>query len=198
MAIDIWDELLKRDIKDPTDVEDLYTTPKQPETITNTILVKRRRYYIDKVKTPLARGIIGIINQGWIARIRTVFEIIKLIRKYPEPTKENTKYLNTHTTLDLVDEFFRLYTNKSRVLLFKAFYRLMSGTFEHDGHYSSIREWWIEKIIIAILNGKWNPRPSNWPLDKWWNEPAPYGGEHTIIARMIKHREEIMDILKRG
>ena len=99
-------------------------------------------------------------------KLKLVIEILRLIRLFSTATKENTSDNNTHAMIEIEDEFFKLHTNKGREKLFKAIYKLARGIFGHDGYYSTMRDWWVERIIIKILEGKWVPRQEGWPLSK--------------------------------
>jgi len=45
------------------------------------------------------------------------------------------------------------------------------------------------------LDGKLKPRPLGKPAPRYWDETSPYGGEHSIIHKLLMHREEIKDII---
>jgi len=192
-----------------SDIEDLYTPvdTNVKNSIINQMLFKHRNYIINKVKAPLMNALVAFGNSSFLGRIKLITNIARLIKRYPVPTKENTNYKNTHTTLDIIDKFFLLHKIKDRDPLFRAGYRLVVDEFEHDGHYGSVRDWWIEEIIKAILAGNWLPRPEGWPLQhygtksnsysaKVWLEPEPYGGKYTIVAKMIEKRHEINKLLE--
>jgi len=80
--------------------------------------------------------------------------------------------------------------------LFDHFYHLAFGTTAHDLYYGSIFDWWVEEIIKAILEDRIDPRPEGWLKSQWWKEPQPYGGQHSIIYRMLQHRQEIKKLLE--
>jgi len=136
-----------------------------------------RRYFIEMVKAPLLKA------------------IISLAEKYPEPTKESTDRVIAHTLLDCFDEFHK--HNLTREDLFHAIGKVVIDEVEHDSVYCDLFQIFLEHIIEAILDGKWKPRELNKPADRYWGEEKPYGGEHTIIYKLTKHREEVNDILNK-
>jgi len=194
-------ELLERlqNARGPEDLMDLYdkNSLQAAASVKNDILYHRRSYFVNEVKAPLMK-VIESLGSG-ISLIRSIPALIKacrLINKFPLPRPGESMSLNTQATLEIITLFNRYHDNPGRQPLFDALYRLIVPEFEHDGYYSTIRDWWIEEIIIAILHGEWQPRPEGWLLSKWWKEPAPYGGKYSIVAKLIKHRAEILKLIE--
>ncbi len=135
----------------------------------NDILIKRRDYFMKSVKAPL---MMAIVLYG---------------KRYPEPTKENTKNPDSHALLDIWDEFFKLEDNPGRDPLFKALRRISVGEIEANDYYGQRVTWFLMKSVQAYLDGKWQPNLSCCPF-ACWKDPA------TIAAT----QEAIEDILTRG
>lgn len=136
-----------------------------------------RQYFIDHVKAPLLENIVSLAG------------------KYPEPTKDNLEHPVALAMLDIMEKFYTYEDNKIRIGLFKAMGKLATNEIEHDGYYRERLQFILEEIIKAILSGKWTPRDSGNPAI-CWKEPQPHGGAHSIIAKMIEHKEEILAILE--
>ena len=135
-----------------------------------------RRYFVNKVKAPLLKAIISLAN------------------KYPEPTKDNTDSLIAHTLIDIFGEFHK--HNRVRRDLFHAVGKVIPSEVEHDSVYAHLFQIFLEYVIEAILDGKWTPRPLNKPSTRYWiKEETPYGGEYSIIHKLLEHRQEILRLI---
>ena len=151
----------------------------------NDILKDRRQYFIDKVKAPLMSNLIKFVSKSsWIGTLIALISIIRLIRKYPEPTRENTRKPNTHAWIDIWDEFFKYEDNPGRNLLFRAIRKIFICEYEHDSYYSSridrMLEWWLEKY----QNGEYNKRMPWNPL-ACWNEPSVIKGRALMGEHIV-------------
>ena len=93
--------------------------------------------------------------------------IVKLANKYPEATKENTHYHNTHVLIDIRDKFFEYEALEQRIPLFKAMWRVFIAEYEHDPWYRHRIEW----IIDQIKKSDWTPRVPTRPTSTLWHEP---------------------------
>uniref|UniRef100_A0A6M3IY57 Uncharacterized protein n=1 Tax=viral metagenome TaxID=1070528 RepID=A0A6M3IY57_9ZZZZ len=185
--------------KDISDFEDLYS--ESPKIHTNSIihqmLVVHRNYVIEHIKLPIRHHLYTIAFGvcSWWVKLKCLLDLFRIIKKYPNPTKENTRYRNTHVTIDIVGRFNNFHNNTARDKLFNAAYPLITDEFEHDGYYAALRDWWVEEIIKEILAGRWLPRPEGWPQPKYWKEPQPYGGEHSIVYKLQRKRKEILELI---
>lgn len=119
------------------------------DTLANDILRKRRGYFIDKVKRPLMKA------------------LIILAKRYPEPTRENCKKWNTHTLLDIWDEFFEYEDNPGRNGLFQAIRKLTVGEYEHDSYYAQRMDWFLERLFERYQSGEWKPLEPHNPAGCW-------------------------------
>ena len=203
MPNELWNEIIKRKPQDIEDIKDLYSKPINIS-ITQDILVNRRQYFIKKVKAPLLNNILSIKRGHWWNKLRAFISAFSLIEKYPAPTKGNISETNTLVCLDIAEKFNKYYNNWMRKPLFNVVYRLFFGTTAHDLHYASVRDWWAEEIVKAILAGKWQLRQEGWPEKHYtqnptvielWTEPEPYGGKHSIIFKIREKRKEILELL---
>ncbi len=132
-----------------------------------------RQYFIEVVKAPLLKAIIALSN------------------KFPEPTESNTDDAIAHAILDIQDKFFSYESNAGRKELFEAAFKIFIAEIEHDDYYRFRLDWILEEMIKKILDGKWESLPLNAMRKFCWNEPEPYGGENSIIYKMMQHRNEI-------
>jgi len=162
--------------------------------ITADIVIFRREYF-QKIKGKLLRIILELGKGSWIKNFIALVIAVSFVKKYPVLVRQDIGNKNTLAFLNIVEKFNTFHNNGMRQPLFDHFYHLAFGTTAHDKYYGSILDWWIEEIIKAILDGKIEPRPEGWLKPQWWNEPQPYGGKHTIIHKMLEHRDEIKNIL---
>lgn len=135
-----------------------------------------RQYFVNMVKAPLLKA------------------IISLAEKYPEPTKENTDSVVAHALIDCFASFKE--HNKVRPALFHAVSKVIPDEVEHDSVYSDLFQVFLEYIIESILAGTWQPRPLGKPAPRYWSETPPYGGENSIIYKLLQHKDEIKKILE--
>lgn len=193
---ELWDEIVKRgkNAQDAIDFIDLYVPQEEPSFI-HDMLVLRRNYIINKVKAPLQKGLVNLGRVGFFQKIICLIEIIKAIKRFPRVNRNNARKANTFVLLDIAETFFEYENNPGRKPLFDAVIKIGSGENEHDNYYGSRLCFWLEMLIIAVLLGKWHPRPEHYPDPRQWREPQPYGGENTIIAAIQKNKEQIIDLL---
>lgn len=153
------------------------------------ILVERRNYFIDKVKEPFLKAMVECTRpskynkvKSYIYMLWSIWNIVRTIRKYPEPTKENCNNSSAHALMDIWDEFFELEENQGRDALFRAIRRVSVSEVEHDNYYSQRITWFILRLVSKYMSGDWAP------LEPWapmvcWNDPK-------VINAMIQAREE--------
>jgi len=114
-----------------------------------------------------------IKNKGILEKAIIVFASL-----IPEYTRENCLEPNSLVLFDIKDKFFQFYTNKSKIKLFEAAWKIAIFENEHDPHYRyTIFGWVIEEIVEAVLDGRWQPRPAGHP-SIYWNEPRTPQGDH--------------------
>ena len=115
------------------------------------ILLKRRGFFIDRVKGPLLRIIIRLANL------------------YPEATMENTERKNTHILIDIRDRFLRYESNGHTNDLFRALWRLFIAEYDHDPYYRQR----IDRVLEMIGGSDWEPRLKQRPsrVGRCWKEP---------------------------
>jgi len=136
-----------------------------------------RQHFIERVKAPLLEAIVSLAN------------------KYPEPTKDNLQHPISLALLGIMCKFCSYEDNPGREGLFRAVGRLLIDEVEHDAYYRDRFQFILEEIIKSILDGNWSARGKDKP-SACWKEPRPHGGVHSIIAKMIGHREEICRLLR--
>jgi hypothetical protein len=165
------------------------------QSYTTEMLLTKRQYIIDEVKTPLMKSLISFRTSSPIKKALLLLEILKLVCKYPAVTRHNNKGTNAQTILDIEEKFFQYENNPGREPLFRAIFRIWAGEMAHDNYYEGREDWILEEIIKALFNGKWMPRKPGHPKMKWWREPEPYGGQHSIVYKLWLHRDEILKII---
>ena len=120
-------------------------------TLIKEMLHHQRQFIIDKVKAPLLKA------------------IITLARRYPEPTKENLIFRNSHIRLEIKDYFFKHFNNDGRKLLLEAAFRILIDECEHDGFYEFIHDTYI----VELLKRGWQPTQRGFPMYRYWNGSLP-------------------------
>ena len=153
-----------------------------------------RDYVIREIKAPLQNALTTA------KRVSDVFKVLILVgkrfkQKFGEITKENTVYPNTHIRMDIRDKFFKYLNNKTKEEMLGCGWTLYIAECEHDRFYRYFDEWYLEERIKAVLSGEWQPRLEGWPEPKYWKEPEPYGGEHSIVYKLQAKREEILKLI---
>lgn len=133
------------------------------------ILYHRRKYFIDKVKAPLQLAIEHLGNQKstWVSRVLAIIEIIRIARRYPEPTKDNLVFRNSRIIVEIQDELNKYLNIPQRKLLLNAALRILADEIEHDGPYSWLFDWFIYELIRR----GWQPEPRGTPMHRYWNGP---------------------------
>lgn len=155
-----------------------------------------RKYVMTKIKAPLQKA---IENSKHLIELAPVLlkSASRLKSTFGDVTARNTNYPNTHCLIEHKARFLSHETCQGRVKMMAAAYTIGIAEVEHDKHYRERFDVEIEWIVEDILAGKWEPRYEGCP-SKDWNEPEPYGGKHSIIYKIIVHREEILKILGEG
>lgn len=144
------------------------------------ILRHRRGFFIREVKAPLMGALFNVtgIIPRWTRRFKfvkyiyllwDVWIMVRSIMRYPEPTKENTRKWNTHTLIDVVEEFTKY--NRLRTSLFKAAFRLVVGEYEHDSDYAQRFDWFLGRLTQTYIDGRWK-KLEPWNPSWWWEEPS--------------------------
>lgn len=167
------------------------------------ILGRRYVYFIKKVKIPLRKALIKLASDGvsWIGAALAIIHVIRLIRKYPEPTKENTvnspTIPNIHMWIDLWDDFLQWEDDSvkdplGQVVLFRTLRRLHLGTYAHDTYYGQRNDRFFELWVEKYLNGEYQPLPEHLPSDRW-KEPSRLEAWN----KMVEERKKRADWLDR-
>jgi len=161
----------------------------ETDTIANDINRKRRKYFIHDVKDPLNKALLKIGKSvSKITLILALIEIIRMARKFPVPTKENTRKTNTHVLLGIWDEFFEYEHNPGRKYLFEGLKRLSIGMFEHSSYYTQRGNWWVKKLAEKVQSKEWKP-DAPWNPSGCWLEPnalKAYAEMMTVVERETK------------
>ena len=153
-----------------------------------------REFVIDKIKAPLQKVIEGAVSLTQVTS--GLLEASGLMKeKFGEITRQNTINKTTHALIDISNRFFQHERNPKREKMFSAAFEVFIAQIEHDIYYKDRFGWIIEEIIMAILNDNWEERTNGQPDSSHWNEDPPYGGKHSIISKLKRHREEILKII---
>ena len=129
-----------------------------------------REYVIKRVKDPLRRVLVMVAN------------------RIPEITKDNTRFKNTHTLIDIFDKFLELQHDDGRKDMFRAAFKIFLMEIEHDVYYRDRFGWFVEELIKAVLRGDFEERTNGQPTAPSWSETGRYGGKYSII-QTIQRRE---------
>ncbi|MAF43116.1 MAG: hypothetical protein CMI54_02955 [Parcubacteria group bacterium] len=122
--------------------------------------------------------------------------VIFYSKKYPHPTRKNVGQWAI-PFMDALDKLVA-FNRGTREDFFIAVRRIVLGTIAHDGFYRERILAMFEWLIESLLNGKIYPRGEGTPKSNHWTEPQPYGGKHSIISKILIHRNEINKILGRS
>lgn len=178
----LWEAIMREAVKPLglSQLESLYGSPLKKENIQfahRMLSNPLRNYVIKKIKAPLQKV------------------IILVGKRLPALTRENTIYRNTHNLMDIEDKFFEYFNNGSKEEMFRCAWKMFKAECEHDRAYRYPWEWFVEELIKKVLSGEWEPRLEGWPEPKYWKEPQPYGGKHSIVYKLQSHRREILRII---
>ena len=134
------------------------------------ILQYNRQYAIWQIKEPMVKAFIALGEKpSFFKKLRLIWGIMKLIKKFPEPTKENCVFPNTRRLIDIRDKFFEFEDEgDSRIPCYRALWKLLIIEYEHDGDKRHRIDW----ILEQILKSGWEPRAKGCPSRKLhhWNE----------------------------
>jgi len=134
-------------------------------TLIREILETKREYYADKVKKPLLKAITSIGKGSFFTRFLVILEIIRLARKYPDPSKQTTVFNNTHIILKIIEKHNKLHKNPSRRALIDIALRVLACEVEHDGYYSFLHDWYV----MELLKNEWKPERRGFPMYRYWD-----------------------------
>ena len=128
------------------------------------MLFSRRQYAIEKIKVPLM-GAIKELGKGvsWLGMLFALIQIVRVARRYPDPTKERTCLPHTHILVDIKEMFFECEDNPGRDALFQALWRMFIIEYEHDPYYQVRIDW----IIEQIHKSGWGVRPMRVKTKHW-------------------------------
>lgn len=118
--------------------------------ITYRMLYRWRMYVIMEVKRPLLKA------------------ILKYAKRYPNATKENTIWRNSHILIDFKDYFLKHYVNSGRQKMFEVALNVLIVENEHDPHYRFNLNQFAIFIADAVNSGKWDTDIKC--LDNCWKE----------------------------
>jgi len=124
--------------------------------INRSLTGKGRGFVINSIKAPIEKAIVTSVKL--------------FIKVFGRVTKENSRLRNTHTILDLKDEFFCHYINRSRMELFDCAWELLAFEIEHDSHYEWLFNWLINRIQEEKSRGNWIEPDKEFPQEGCWKE----------------------------
>ncbi len=148
------------------------------------MICQRSGEVITQIKAPLQKAILSAA--------------FAFSERFGKITKANTVSVTTHSLIDIRNKFLSFESNKGREPLFQAAFTLLTAEVEHDPYYRYRFDWLIEEVLKKLLEGEWETRPVNAMGGECWLEPEPYGGENSIVSKLIAHKDEIKAILKEG
>lgn len=139
--------------------------------VSKDIISNRRDYFIKKVKLPLAKA------------------INILAKKYPEPTKGNTIWHNTHLLIDFF-EFLNKHDKNKAHHLFEAISRIVPDEYEHDAYYA----FFLDLFIEFCKKHDWKPENRKFPIWHYWDGPLLKYENSNPDWEEIKMREKLGEI----
>jgi hypothetical protein len=130
-----------------------------------------RQFYIDKVNGPLVKAI-SVFAKGasWLGMLLSLIEIVRDVRRYPDPTMANVLHPNSKLLLSVLEKYGSFEGNNRIAEVVKVLVKVIVVKLEHCPNYRDRISWWVE-----VVPKGWKPRSLNHP-EHDWNEPKPYGG----------------------
>ena len=139
-----------------------------------TDIVLNRRNYFAKEVNPILRMAVNMYG-----------------KKYPEPTKENCANPDSWVLLDIWDEFFELEDNLGRDSFFKALRKITVGVLEPMDYYSERMTWFLMKLMMAYLDGRWQPLLPCTPFAHW-KDPATIAAKDEAIEDFLSKQAKTL------
>jgi len=136
-----------------------------------------------------AKSMLTGTMRGFVIKHKGIFlkAIIAFAKILPEPKREDCKRPNSPVLFDIWDRLLKHLSLVSRIPLFKAARKLHIAEYEHDPWESELFDCFVEELVIAYLDGAYQPRTIGRPA-AYWNEP---------IAEQEAKREKIKQLLRR-
>lgn len=154
-----------------------------------------RQFVIDEVKSPLRIAIEqskGKLSRG-VKRMAAHY-IGQMMSKFGKLKRKDLWFRNSQSIQDIKAEFMSYEDNWGRDDMISNAFDIWTYENEHDGWYRYRGDVVLELWLNKVLAGEWEPRPAGFP-ETHWHEPTPYGGEHSIVAKVIAHRAEINKLI---
>ena len=117
---------------------------------------KGRHFVINLIKRPIEKTLIKSVRL--------------FIRVFGRVMKQTTTKHNTHIILDLREEFFQHYINKSKMELMESAWELWAFVNEHDSHYEWLFNWLITRIAEEKAKGNWVEMPLAFSQEGCWKD----------------------------
>jgi hypothetical protein len=158
------------------------------------MLVQFRDFVVKDLKAPLQKAIQN--SQRIITAAPAFIEAAKKFKDmFGGVKKEETLSLNVHAFMEIRDWFMSYPNMNGRRELLDSVFTLVEGELEHDPDYRFAFDIILDKYLEKMLEGKCEandgvPNPINWP------QPPPYIKEQSVTFLLIKHRKEILKIIK--
>ena len=87
--------------------------------------------------------------------------IVFWVRRYEEPTRENTVHPNVWRLLEIRDEFFECWNVSSP--LYHALFKLVIVKYEHSPNWRNFLDW----FLMMIGKSGWKPFDTNRQMTLW-------------------------------
>ena len=151
----------------------------------------RREYFVHKVKLPIVKGLTDLAcKRGWLPHIISFISILRCLWKYPNPTRENIKRPNALVLLEIWEKFMSLDTMYGRWPLWEVLKRVSVDQVEHSNNYSQRMDWFVEELVKAYQDGRWQPSHPWCPMTDW-KDPATQ--EALVKARLEVVRAKLLN-----
>lgn len=133
------------------------------------ILGWRRVYFMDKVKNPLKKALDSLTNsdKGLLTRIIALIQVVRMVRRYPEPTKENTVNPNSHVLIDIWDTFLKNEKLGISRQIWGALKKITVCEYEHDPYYKERMDTFLMLLFGKYLSGEWEFPVLLGPTSQW-------------------------------
>jgi len=158
------------------------------------MLVRCREFVVKDIKAPLQKAIES--SKRIINAAPAFIEAAKKFKSmFGGVDKTNSLSKNVQSISETRDWFMSYPNMNGRRELLDSVFTLFGGELEHDPDYRYAFDIIFEKILEKMLEGKWEandgvPNSVNWP------KPPPYIKEESITFLLIKHRKEVLKIIR--
>ena len=159
------------------------------DTLANDINRKRRQYFID-LKAPMKAALENLATtKSAIGIIIGLTRIILMARKFPTPTRENIRKLNSKALYDIWEEYLEYENIPSLKFISEGLRRVVIGLNEHSSNYTERISWFGKKVHEKFEGGELKPNHP-WTPTNGWSEPCVVKAQREKKEKLLKTIEK--------